>query len=87
MGSPVTGTLVAQIQTLNGKIVDLKGVKRPSLKRVKKTTDDMLGAFTDTTKHMKADFKVNLKTVKKEEDKVKLLADTNPLQSVIIIQQ
>ncbi|AWP08173.1 putative troponin I slow skeletal muscle-like [Scophthalmus maximus] len=60
-----------EIQTLNGKIVDLKGVKRPSLKRVKKTTDDMLGAFTDTTKHMKADFKVNLKTVKKEEDKKK----------------
>ncbi|KAF0040655.1 hypothetical protein F2P81_006553 [Scophthalmus maximus] len=60
-------------ETLNGKIVDLKGVKRPSLKRVKKTTDDMLGAFTDTTKHMKADFKVNLKTVKKEEDKTKLL--------------
>uniref|UniRef100_A0A8D3CH11 Troponin I4b, tandem duplicate 1 n=1 Tax=Scophthalmus maximus TaxID=52904 RepID=A0A8D3CH11_SCOMX len=64
-----------EIQTLNGKIVDLKGVKRPSLKRVKKTTDDMLGAFTDTTKHMKADFKVNLKTVKKEEDKREEVTD------------
>lgn len=45
-------------------------MKKPSLKRVKKTTDDMLGACTDTSKLMKADFKANLKTVKKDEDKV-----------------
>lgn len=36
----------------------------------------MLGAYTDTSKLMKADFKVNLKTVKKEEEKVKMLAET-----------
>ena len=66
----------AQIQSLNQKIIDLKGVKRPNLKRVKKTTDDMLGACTDNSKLMKADFKVNLKTVKKEDEKVKLLAET-----------
>lgn len=61
---------VAQIQALNQKIVGLKGIKRPSLKRVKKTTDDMVGACTDTSRHMKSDFKANLKTVKKEEEKV-----------------
>lgn len=67
---------VAQIETLNSKIVELKGVKRPNLKRVKKTTDDMLGAYTDTSKLMKSDFKAKLKTVKKEEEKVKLVAET-----------
>ncbi len=65
---------VAQIQSLNLKIIELKGVKRPNLKRVKKTTDDMLGAYTDSSKLMKADFKANLKTVKKEDEKVKLVA-------------
>lgn len=60
----------SQIQSLKHKIIELKGMKKPSLKRVKKTTDDMLGACTDTSKLMKADFKVNLKTVKKDEDKV-----------------
>lgn len=44
-------------------------MKRPNLKRVKKSADDMLGALSDT-KLMKADFKANLKTVKKEEEKV-----------------
>ncbi|KAG8012783.1 Troponin I [Nibea albiflora] len=63
----------SEIQSLNQKIIELKGVKRPNLKRVKKTTDDMLGAYTDTSKLMKADFKVNLKTVKKEDEKTKLL--------------
>lgn len=63
---------VAQIEGLTLKIIELKGVKRPHLKRVKKTTDDMLGAYTDTSKLMKADFKANLKTVKKDEEKVNL---------------
>lgn len=61
---------LTQIQSLKHKIYELKGMKKPSLKRVKKTTDDMLGACTDASKLMKADFKANLKTVKKDEDKV-----------------
>uniref|UniRef100_A0A671VDZ1 Troponin I4b, tandem duplicate 1 n=1 Tax=Sparus aurata TaxID=8175 RepID=A0A671VDZ1_SPAAU len=64
-----------EIQSLNQKIIDLKGVKRPNLKRVKKTTDDMLGACTDNSKLMKADFKVNLKTVKKEDEKREEVTD------------
>lgn len=46
-------------------------MKRPKLRRVKKSADAMLGALTDT-RVMKADFKANLKTVKKEEEKVTL---------------
>ncbi|XP_041852698.1 troponin I, slow skeletal muscle-like [Melanotaenia boesemani] len=65
----------SEIQTLRLKIIELKGVKRPSLKRVKKTTDDMLGACTDASKLMKADFKANLKTVKKEEEKREEVTD------------
>uniref|UniRef100_A0A673BR87 Troponin I4a n=1 Tax=Sphaeramia orbicularis TaxID=375764 RepID=A0A673BR87_9TELE len=64
-----------EIQSLNQKIVELKGVKRPSLKRVKKTADDMLGAYSDTSKLMKADFKANLKTVKKEDEKREEVTD------------
>ncbi|KAM9753288.1 troponin I, slow skeletal muscle-like [Menidia menidia] len=64
-----------EIQTLKLKITEMKGVKRPSLKRVKKTTDDVLGAYTDTSKLMKADFKANLKTVKKDEEKREEVTD------------
>lgn len=46
-------------------------MKRPNLRRVKKSADAMLGALSDT-RVMKADFKANLKTVKKEEEKVTL---------------
>ncbi|KAM9352439.1 troponin I, slow skeletal muscle [Symphorus nematophorus] len=64
-----------EIQSLNQKIIELKGVKRPNLKRVKKTTDDMLGACAESNKLMKADFKANLKTVKKEEEKREEVTD------------
>ncbi|KAF7693991.1 troponin I4a [Silurus meridionalis] len=65
----------SEIQSLQQKIYELKGkMKRPKLKRVKKSADDKLGALTDT-KLMKADFKVNLKTVKKEEEKKEEVTD------------
>nr|XP_057942326.1 troponin I, slow skeletal muscle-like [Doryrhamphus excisus] len=64
-----------EIVSLRQKIVELKGIKRPGLKRVKKSTDDMLGAYSDTSKLMKADFKANLKTVKKEEEKREEVTD------------
>uniref|UniRef100_A0A3Q3EXF6 Troponin I4b, tandem duplicate 1 n=1 Tax=Kryptolebias marmoratus TaxID=37003 RepID=A0A3Q3EXF6_KRYMA len=65
----------SEIQSLRHKIIELKGMKKPSLKRVKKTTDDMLGACTDASKLTKADFKANLKTVKKDEDKKEEVTD------------
>ncbi|KAM4734602.1 uncharacterized protein FYW61_007647 [Anableps anableps] len=64
-----------EIVSLKQKIIELKGMKKPSLKRVKKTTDDMLGACTDASKLKKADFKANLKTVKKEDDKKEEVTD------------
>ncbi|XP_065813114.1 troponin I, fast skeletal muscle-like [Labrus bergylta] len=64
-----------EIQTLSQKITELKGTKRPNLKRVKKTTEDMLGACTDTSKLRKSDFKANLKTVKKEDEKREEVTD------------
>uniref|UniRef100_A0A3B1J7P3 Troponin I4a n=1 Tax=Astyanax mexicanus TaxID=7994 RepID=A0A3B1J7P3_ASTMX len=65
----------SEIQSLHQKIYELKGkMKRPKLKRVKKSADDMLGALTDN-KLMKADFKANLKTVKKEEEKKEEVTD------------
>lgn len=65
-----------EIVGLNQKIITLKGkMKRPNLKRVKKSTDDMFGSITDQSKLMKADFKANLKTVKKEEEKKEEVTD------------
>ncbi|XP_012669667.2 troponin I, slow skeletal muscle-like [Clupea harengus] len=61
-----------EIETLTGKINEMKGTKnRTKLKRVKKTTD--LGSME--SKLMKADFKANLKTVKKEEEKKEEVTD------------
>jgi len=62
-----------EIDSLNQKIISLKGKKKPSLKRVKKSTD-MLGGFAET-KSSKSDFKANLKTVKKEEEKKEEVTD------------
>ncbi|XP_051546814.1 troponin I, cardiac muscle-like [Myxocyprinus asiaticus] len=65
----------AEIVSLTQKIYELKGkMKRPNLKRVKKSPDAVLGALTDT-RLMKADFKANLKTVKKEEEKKEEVTD------------
>ncbi|XP_051543953.1 troponin I, cardiac muscle-like [Myxocyprinus asiaticus] len=65
----------AEIMSLTQKVYELKGkMKRPNLKRVKKSTDAVLGSLTDT-RHIKADFKANLKTVKKEEEKKEEVQD------------
>uniref|UniRef100_A0A671TAE5 Troponin I, cardiac muscle-like n=2 Tax=Sinocyclocheilus TaxID=75365 RepID=A0A671TAE5_9TELE len=65
----------AEILSLTQKIYELKGkMKRPNLRRVKKSADAMLGSLTDT-RVMKADFKANLKTVKKEEEKKEEVTD------------
>lgn len=65
----------AEIVSLTQRVYELKGkMKRPKLKRVKKSADAMLGALTDN-RIMKADFKANLKTVKKEEEKKEEVTD------------
>ncbi|XP_028815113.1 troponin I, slow skeletal muscle [Denticeps clupeoides] len=63
-----------EIQTLVQKIAEMKGtMSRTKLKRVKKSADAMLGSME--SKLMKADFKANLKTVKKEEEKKEEVTD------------
>ncbi|XP_073694592.1 troponin I4a [Garra rufa] len=64
-----------EILSLTQKVYELKGkMKRPNLRRVKKSAGAMLGALTDS-RVMKADFKANLKTVKKEEEKKEEVTD------------
>ncbi|KAF7669846.1 hypothetical protein LDENG_00128860 [Lucifuga dentata] len=62
----------AKIENLCQKIFELKGkMKRPALKRVKISADAMLGALLGSKVKESVDFKANLKTVKKEEEKVR----------------
>lgn len=71
-----------QIESLRQKIASLKGVRRPSLKRVKKTTENLMGAYSDPSKLMKADFKANLKTVKKEDEKVRFKVELRVIEEL-----
>ncbi|XP_061577009.1 troponin I, slow skeletal muscle-like [Cololabis saira] len=59
-----------EIENLIQKVDELKGKKkRPTLKRVKVSADAMLGALMGAKVKESVDFKANLKTVKKEEEK------------------
>lgn len=61
-----------QIQDLSQKIFELKGkMKRPNLRRVRVSADAMLGALLGAKVKESVDFKANLKTVKKEEEKAR----------------
>ncbi|XP_062318187.1 troponin I, slow skeletal muscle-like [Osmerus eperlanus] len=65
-----------EIENLSHKIFELKGkMKRPALKRVKISTEAMLGALLGTKMKETVDFKSNLKTVKKEEEKKEEVTD------------
>ncbi|XP_063337089.1 troponin I, slow skeletal muscle-like [Pelmatolapia mariae] len=65
-----------EIENLSQKVFDLKGkMKRPALKRVKISADAMLGALLGSKVKESVDFKANLKTVKKEEEKKEEVTD------------
>ncbi|KAL7885571.1 hypothetical protein AOLI_G00058660 [Acnodon oligacanthus] len=65
-----------EIADLNHKIYELKGkMKRPVLKRVRVSADAMLGALLGSKHKESIDFKANLKTVKKEEEKKEEVTD------------
>ncbi|KAM3869757.1 troponin I, slow skeletal muscle-like [Diretmus argenteus] len=65
-----------EIGNLSQKIFELKGkMKRPALKRVKISADAMLGALLGSKVKESVDFKANLKTVKKEEEKKEEVTD------------
>ncbi|XP_036375691.1 troponin I, slow skeletal muscle-like isoform X2 [Megalops cyprinoides] len=65
-----------EIENLTMKITELKGkMKRPNLRRVKISADAMLGALLGSKHKESIDFKANLKTVKKEEEKKEEVTD------------
>ncbi|KAF4095151.1 hypothetical protein G5714_024229 [Onychostoma macrolepis] len=65
-----------EIADLNHKVFELKGkMKRPALKRVRVSADAMLGALLGAKHKESIDFKANLKTVKKEEEKKEEVTD------------
>ncbi|XP_036424225.1 troponin I, slow skeletal muscle-like [Colossoma macropomum] len=65
-----------EIEDLSHKIFELKGkMKRPALRRVKISADAMLGALLGSKVKESVDFKANLKTVKKEEEKKEEVTD------------
>ncbi|KAM8860626.1 troponin I, slow skeletal muscle-like isoform 2-T2 [Synchiropus picturatus] len=65
-----------EIENLASKVMELKGkMKRPALKRVKISADAMLGALLGAKVKESVDFKANLKTVKKEEEKKEEVTD------------
>ncbi|XP_019934647.2 troponin I, slow skeletal muscle-like [Paralichthys olivaceus] len=65
-----------ELENLALKIFELKGkMKRPALKRVKISADAMLGALLGSKVKESVDFKANLKTVKKEEEKKEEVTD------------
>ncbi|XP_029951851.1 troponin I, slow skeletal muscle-like [Salarias fasciatus] len=65
-----------EIENLSLKIFELKGkMKRHALKRVKISADAMLGALLGAKVKESVDFKANLKTVKKEEEKKEEVTD------------
>ncbi|XP_068580299.1 troponin I, slow skeletal muscle-like [Cebidichthys violaceus] len=65
-----------ELENLSVKIFELKGkMKRPALKRVKISADAMLGALLGAKVKESVDFKANLKTMKKEEEKKEEVTD------------
>ncbi|XP_059401848.1 troponin I, cardiac muscle-like [Carassius carassius] len=65
-----------EIADLSHKVFELKGkMKRPALRRVRVSADAMLGALLGAKHKESIDFKANLKTVKKEEEKKEEVTD------------
>ncbi|KAB5571502.1 hypothetical protein PHYPO_G00225660 [Pangasianodon hypophthalmus] len=61
-----------EIQEMTRKIIEMKGkMKRPTLKRVRISAEAMLSVLLGAKHKESIDFKANLKTVKKEEEKVR----------------
>ncbi|XP_029009872.1 troponin I, fast skeletal muscle-like [Betta splendens] len=55
-----------EIEDLNIKVVDLRGVKKPALKKVRMSADSMLKALLGSKHTVNMDLRSNLKQVKKE---------------------
>jgi len=55
-----------EIEDLKIKVVDLVGVKKPALKKVRMSADSMLAALLGSKHKVNMDLRANLKQVKKE---------------------
>ncbi|TNN48810.1 Troponin I, fast skeletal muscle [Liparis tanakae] len=55
-----------EIEDLKIKVVDLRGVKKPALKKVRMSADTMLKALLGSKHTVNLDLRANLKQVKKE---------------------
>ncbi|XP_059391943.1 troponin I, slow skeletal muscle-like [Carassius carassius] len=65
-----------EIQEMNQKIYEMKSkLKRPNLKGVKLSAEHMLSVLLGSKHSQSIDFKANLKTVKKEEEKKEEVTD------------
>ncbi|XP_075995409.1 troponin I, fast skeletal muscle-like [Genypterus blacodes] len=65
LGSKVNKT-DQEIEELKIKVIDLAGVKKPALKRVRMSADAMLKALLGSKHTVNMDLRANLKQVKKE---------------------
>ncbi|XP_052337075.1 troponin I, fast skeletal muscle-like [Oncorhynchus keta] len=55
-----------EIEDLKMKVVEIQGIKKPALKKVRMSADAMLQALLGTKHKASMDFRANLKEVKKE---------------------
>uniref|UniRef100_A0A4W5N1H7 Troponin I2, fast skeletal type n=1 Tax=Hucho hucho TaxID=62062 RepID=A0A4W5N1H7_9TELE len=55
-----------EIEDLRMKVVEIQGIKKPALKKVRMSADAMLAALLGTKHKASMDFRANLKEVKKE---------------------
>ncbi|CAB1331563.1 unnamed protein product, partial [Coregonus sp. 'balchen'] len=55
-----------EIEELKMKVVEIQGIKKPALKKVRMSADAMLAALLGTKHKASMDFRANLKEVKKE---------------------
>ncbi|XP_077423425.1 troponin I, fast skeletal muscle-like [Vanacampus margaritifer] len=55
-----------ELEDLNMKVVELRGVKKPALKKVRMSADSMLQALLGSRHKVTMDLRSNLKQVKKE---------------------
>ncbi|XP_056307761.1 troponin I, slow skeletal muscle-like [Danio aesculapii] len=65
-----------ETQEMSQKVFEMKGkLKRPNLKRVKLSAEHMLSVLLGSKHTQSIDFKANLKTVKKDEEKKEEVTD------------
>ena len=68
-GSQIHGINIAvcqQLEDLNFKVVEMKGMKKPALRKVRMSADQMLQALLGSKHKVNLDLRSNLKQVKKE---------------------